>query len=410
MKKITILLLLIFCSSLLAESYVDTLEAQLPKLEGNQRYETLRALTILLRDDNAPRSLYYALLQAQYARQSGVSSFRLGAKKNLAVAWMQNDLPQISAEIVKDILSDYQLVNAEEKIAETRMILAEIYFELAKYQAAERELLKVIEYYNQQQDQVKIADTFLQLGKIYYEMGQPPIAYEYIESAQKLYRQNKEQVKRSNALFTLAEYQQAAGQYDAALKNFQKARNNYENNVVIDKLIASVIKEVELYMLLQQESEAFYHLKRMDKMLQNIGDEKNRLLILMELAELAWQQAGQNPRLYLQEIEAILQRAPLGDFTTEINARLSNYYDQIQMPQAADRYRRRLMIQRHKLKERDLKSWQQIEDLLAQQRQQAQREYEKIAAKMQLNNWLWAGLLALILISAIIIIKLKYKN
>jgi len=410
MKKYLLLILLLMSTQLAGQSYADSLRSRLPELEGNQRYEVLRALTILLRNEDPPRSLYYAFLQAKYAKENKISAYQLAAWENLAVAWLKNDSPAIAAELVEKILADYQAVAAVEKIAETRLILAEIYFRMGQYQSAENQLLAALRYYNQKQNQIKIAEIFLHLGQIYYEIDKPETASQYFDSALKLSKKNKQEVLRADIHFAWAEYQAAQPDFSAALDNFVMARNFYENNVIIDKLVDSIIKESELNLQLGNNQQTLAQLSRMNKLLQRIGHDKNRLLILIELAQYSLQDSSLATLPYLQEIENILQQAPLNYQTWESSREIKNIYQALQDSSMAELYQRKIILQKQKLQQRDLASWQQIEEFLNQQKQALQTEYQSIKTKTVQNNLLWTILLTLIMLGAFFIIMKKYKK
>lgn len=265
-------------SVLSSRAVIDSLEFQVPVLEGEQKLECLNRLAEAYWELNPDQTISYASEALKMARALKNRKQEGHALLNLCQGYLFNDLYDKAFDYGLKSLEVREEVGDQLDIAFTLRTLGWLYYDIGFYDNAIEYHRKVLALHEAMNDEERIAYSYNSLGLIYAKKNDHTTALSFYRKSLELKLPFRNTERISESLKNLGISYAAIGNYDLAVANLLKSlelihqtRDHYDWVEVLNEL-------GDIYIKNEKHDSAAVYLGEARVMIEGISDNKDLML------------------------------------------------------------------------------------------------------------------------------------
>lgn len=294
-------------SVLSSRAVIDSLEFQIPVLEGEQKLECLNRLAEAYWELNPDQTISYASEALKMARALKNRKQEGHALLNLCQGYLFNDLYDKAFDYGLKSLEVREEVGDQLDIAFTLRTLGWLYYDIGFYDNAIEYHRKVLALHEAMNDEERIAYSYNSLGLIYAKKNDHTTALSFYRKSLELKLPFRNTERISESLKNLGISYAAIGNYDLAVANLLKSlelihqtRDHYDWVEVLNEL-------GDIYIKNEKHDSAAVYLGEARVMIEGISDNKDLMLENFLITSKLYSQQGdfENALLYHARYDSI---------------------------------------------------------------------------------------------------------
>lgn len=265
-------------SVLSSRAVIDSLEFQIPVLEGEQKLECLNRLAEAYWELNPDQTISYASEALKMARALKNRKQEGHALLNLCQGYLFNDLYDKAFDYGLKSLEVREEVGDQLDIAFTLRTIGWLYYDIGFYDNAIEYHRKVLALHEAMNDEERIAYSYNSLGLIYAKKNDHTTALSFYRKSLELKLPFRNTERISESLKNLGISYAAIGNYDLAVANLLKSldlihqtRDHYDWVEVLNEL-------GDIYIKNEKHDSAAVYLGEARVMIEGISDNKDLML------------------------------------------------------------------------------------------------------------------------------------
>lgn len=294
-------------SVLSSRAVIDSLEFQIPALEGEQKLECLNILAEAYWELNPDQTINYASEALKMARALKNRKQEGHALLNLCQGYLFNDLYDKAFDYGLKSLEVREEVGDQLDVAFSLRTLGWLYYDIGFYDNAIEYHRKVLALHEEMNDEERIAYSYNSLGLIYAKKHDHTTALSFYRKSLELKLPFRNTERISESMKNLGISYAAIGNYDLAVANLLKSlelihqtKDHYDWVEVLNELGDIYIKKEKL-------DSATVYLSEARVMIEGISDNKDLMLENFIITSKLYRKRGdfENALLYHARYDSI---------------------------------------------------------------------------------------------------------